>query len=127
MWYHHMNLPSFPVRCLQVAGCTLEFCDTATMAMQIELSDVISFHNYDSAEEFEKRVRWLQAYNQPILCTEYMARPNNSTFQGILPVAKKYKVAAFNSSTASRPCGSTTSSHSMGNPSGPRRSSLSSR
>jgi len=27
--------------------------------MQIELSDVISFHNYDAPEEFEKRVRWL--------------------------------------------------------------------
>ena len=63
---------------------------------QIELSDVVSFHNYDSPEEFEKRVRWLQAYNRPILCTEYMARPNHSTFQGILPLAKKYKVAAFN-------------------------------
>ncbi|MGA9623848.1 MAG: 1,4-beta-xylanase [Bryobacteraceae bacterium] len=64
--------------------------------MQIELSDVISFHNYGSPEEFEKRVHWLQAYNRPILCTEYMARPNQSTFQGILPVAKKYKVAAYN-------------------------------
>jgi hypothetical protein len=64
--------------------------------MQIELSDVISFHNYDAPEEFEKRVRWLQAYNRPILCTEYMARPNKSTFQGILPIAKKYKVGAYN-------------------------------
>jgi hypothetical protein len=64
--------------------------------MQVELSDVISFHNYDAPEEFEKRVRWLQAYNRPILCTEYMARPNKSTFQGVLPVAKKYKVGAYN-------------------------------
>jgi hypothetical protein len=64
--------------------------------MQIELSDVISFHNYDAPEEFEKRVRWLQAYHRPILCTEYMARPRQSTFQGILPVAKKYKVGAYN-------------------------------
>jgi hypothetical protein len=64
--------------------------------IQVELSDVISFHNYGRPEEFEKRVRWLQAYNRPILCTEYMARAENSTFQGILPVAKKYKVAAIN-------------------------------
>jgi len=64
--------------------------------IQLEQSDVISFHNYDGPEEFEKRVRWLQAYNRPILCTEYMARPNGSTFQGTLPVAKKYKVAAYN-------------------------------
>jgi hypothetical protein len=64
--------------------------------IQLEQSDVISFHNYSGPEEFEKRVRWLQAYNRPILCTEYMARPNGSTFQGTLPVARKYKVAAYN-------------------------------
>jgi hypothetical protein len=64
--------------------------------LMIEESDVISFHNYDRAEEFEKRVQWLQRYNRPILCTEYMSRGNGSTFQGSMPVAKKYKVAAFN-------------------------------
>jgi hypothetical protein len=64
--------------------------------IQIEQSDVISFHNYDGPEEFEKRVRWMQGYRRPILCTEYMARGHGSTFQGILPIAKKYKVAAYN-------------------------------
>jgi hypothetical protein len=64
--------------------------------IQMEQSDVISFHNYDGPEEFEKRVRWLQAYRRPILCTEYMARGHGSTFQGTLPIAKKYKVAAYN-------------------------------
>ena len=64
--------------------------------IQIELSDVISFHSYDKSEEFEKRVLWLQQYHQPILCTEYMARSNGSTFQGTLPIARKYRVAAIN-------------------------------
>ena len=64
--------------------------------IQLDLSDIISFHNYDSAEEFEKRIKWLQRYNRPILCTEYMARGNKSTFQGSLPIAKKYRVAAIN-------------------------------
>ena len=68
----------------------------ATQKIQLENSDVISFHNYDSGAEFEKRINWLTRYNRPILCTEYMARGNNSTFQGSLPVAKKYKVAAIN-------------------------------
>jgi len=68
----------------------------AITKIQLELSDVISFHNYDKPEEFEKRVHWLQPYHRPILCTEYMARGNESTFQGILPVAKKYRVAALN-------------------------------
>ncbi|MCI0662834.1 MAG: cellulase family glycosylhydrolase [Acidobacteria bacterium] len=64
--------------------------------IQIEMSDIVSFHNYNDAAEFEKRVNWLQRYNRPILCTEYMARGNKSTFQGSMPVAKKYKVAAYN-------------------------------
>jgi cellulase (glycosyl hydrolase family 5) len=64
--------------------------------MQIALSDVISFHNYDDGAEFEKRVRWLERYNRPLLCTEYMARGNKSTFEGSLPIAKKYHVAAYN-------------------------------
>jgi len=64
--------------------------------IQIEMSDVISFHSYDKPEEFEKRILWLQPYHRPILCTEYMARGNGSTFQGSLPIAKKYHVAAIN-------------------------------
>jgi hypothetical protein len=68
----------------------------AMQRIQLSESDVISFHSYDDASEFEKRIKWLVRYNRPILCTEYMARGNRSTFQGSLPVAKRYKVAAIN-------------------------------
>jgi hypothetical protein len=64
--------------------------------IQLEQSDVISFHNYDKPEIFEQRILSLQQYRRPILCTEYMARGNGSTFQGSLPIAKKYHVAAIN-------------------------------
>ncbi len=64
--------------------------------VQIGMSDVISFHNYNPPAEFEKRVKWLEQYHRPILCTEYMARGVGSTFEGILPLAKRYKVAAYN-------------------------------
>ena len=64
--------------------------------IQIEKSDVISFHSYDRPEQFEKRIVWLLPYHRPILCTEYMARGNGSTFEGSLPLAKKYHVAAIN-------------------------------
>ena len=64
--------------------------------IQLEQSDVISFHNYDTAPEFEKRIASLQRYDRPILCTEYMARGNGSTFQGSLPLAKQYNVGAIN-------------------------------
>jgi hypothetical protein len=64
--------------------------------LQLDLSDVTSFHNYDDAAEFEKRVKWLAQYGRPLLCTEFMARGNKSTFEAILPVAKRYNVAAIN-------------------------------
>jgi len=68
----------------------------ATQKTQLEMSDIISFHNYSAPDDFEKHLRELEGYRRPILCTEYMARGNKSTFEGILPVAKKYKVAAIN-------------------------------
>jgi hypothetical protein len=63
---------------------------------QIEPSDLISFHNYDKPEPFESRLTSLLPYHRPLICTEYMARGNGSTFQGTLPIAKKFDVAAFN-------------------------------
>jgi hypothetical protein len=68
----------------------------ATTRMQIEESDVISFHNYGWPEEFEQRVQWLVPFHRPLICTEYMARGAGSTFDTILPIAKKYRVAAIN-------------------------------
>lgn len=64
--------------------------------IQLDNSDVISFHNYEQPESFEKAIQSLQRYNRPLLCTEYMARGNKSTFQGTMPVAKRYNVAAYN-------------------------------
>jgi len=64
--------------------------------IQLDLSDVISFHSYDPPAEFQKRVESLEWLQRPLLCTEYMARGNGSTFQGTLPIAKKYHVAAIN-------------------------------
>jgi Cellulase (glycosyl hydrolase family 5) len=64
--------------------------------VQLEESDVLSFHNYSWPEDFEKHVRWLEQYKRPMLCTEFMARSVGSTFDTILPLAKKYHVAAIN-------------------------------
>ncbi|WP_129714146.1 cellulase family glycosylhydrolase [Pedobacter sp. SYP-B3415] len=64
--------------------------------VQLDESDVISFHCYDKPEDFEKRIHQLERYGRPMICTEYMARPNGSTFQGFLPIAKKYNVGMVN-------------------------------
>jgi hypothetical protein len=70
--------------------------ESETTRIQLAESDVISFHDYGSAEVFEGRIQELQPYGRPILCTEYMARGAGSTFDGSLPIAKRYGVAAMN-------------------------------
>jgi hypothetical protein len=66
------------------------------MRIQIENSDIVSFHDYAKPHEFEKQIRSLKKFRRPIICTEYLARGIGSTFEGILPVAKRYRVAAIN-------------------------------
>ena len=69
---------------------------SAVAKIQLAESDIVSFHNYGWPEEFEARIQSLQPLGRPILCTEYMARGAGSTFDGSLPIAKKYHVAAIN-------------------------------
>ncbi len=69
---------------------------TPIQRTQVEKSDVLSFHNYGWPEDFEAHVLLLEQYHRPIFCTEYMARGNGSTFDTILPIALKYRVAAIN-------------------------------
>lgn len=64
--------------------------------LMAEESDVISFHSYDDSLTVIKKVQQLQRYKRPLLCTEYMARPNKSTFQSILPIFREHKIAAYN-------------------------------
>lgn len=69
---------------------------SAMSKVQLTLSDVISFHSYAPPAEFEKRVKELKQYGRPLICTEYMARGEKSMFAGILPIAKREKIAAIN-------------------------------
>ncbi len=64
--------------------------------LQLKQSDIITFHNYSNPEDLELRIEQLQRYGKPMICTEYMARPNGSTFRGCLPVGKKYNVGMIN-------------------------------
>jgi len=64
--------------------------------IQVENSDIFSFHNYGWPESFEQEVVYLKKFHRPILCTEYMARSAGSTFDTVLPLAQKHNVAAIN-------------------------------
>jgi hypothetical protein len=78
----------------------LEWSDDAKLSpmehLQLENSDVITFHNYDPAEKILISIKSLRHFNRPIICTEYMARPRGSTFETVLPVLKREKVGAYN-------------------------------
>lgn len=64
--------------------------------IQIEGSDVVSFHSYDGVDRLRECVKNLRRYNRPLLCTEYMARPNGSSFDPHLGAMKAEGVAAYN-------------------------------
>lgn len=62
----------------------------------VEQSDVISYHNYNGPDHHWNAIDTLESYGRPLMCTEYMARTNNSTFEGIMPMLKDRAVDAIN-------------------------------
>ncbi len=64
--------------------------------VQLEQSDVISFHSYARLDTVRKCVASLRRYQRPILCTEYMARPMGSTFDPVLGYFKEQRIGAYN-------------------------------
>ena len=70
--------------------------ESATTKIQLSNSDVISFHDYGWPEKFQSRVDELRPLRRPLICTEYMARGNGSTFDTILPIGKAENVALIN-------------------------------
>ncbi len=63
---------------------------------QLKNSDVITFHNYSNPENLEAEIITLRKLGKPVICSEYMARTNNSTFEKNMPVLKKHNVGAIN-------------------------------
>lgn len=63
---------------------------------QLENSDIITFHNYSDTISMETAIDSLQKRGRPVICTEYMARTNNSKFETHLPILKRYNVGAIN-------------------------------
>jgi hypothetical protein len=63
--------------------------------IQLENSDVLSFHHYGKADELEATCDRLAGLTErPLLCTEYLARPLKSLFETHLPIFRERKIAA---------------------------------
>jgi hypothetical protein len=65
-------------------------------SFQIANSDIISYHNYSDPANHQKMIDTLKLYNRPMICTEYMARRNNSLFSNIMPILKAQNIGAIN-------------------------------
>jgi hypothetical protein len=63
---------------------------------QVENSDVITYHSYQEPDKQQAAIDSLKQYGRPIVCTEYMARRNNSLFSNTMPLFKKNGVGAIN-------------------------------
>lgn len=61
-----------------------------------ELSDVISFHNYESAENVTAQIEQLKAHGRPLWCTEYLNRTQDCMFETHLPVFRRDRIGAWN-------------------------------
>lgn len=96
-WARSAN-PSQPLTSGLWTGDTWDQPDKldAVEKIQVAQSDVMSFHDYNWPEKFDTRARQMLTYGRPVLATEYMARGNGSTFDGSLPLGRKYKIAMIN-------------------------------
>lgn len=65
-------------------------------AFQAQNSDILSYHHYGDAEKHLHVINLLKTHDRPMICTEYMARTNNSRFSNILPLLKKENIGAIN-------------------------------
>jgi len=65
-------------------------------SFQVSNSDVITYHNYSDEIKHQAMIDTLKLFNRPMVCTEYMARRNNSLFSNILPILKAQNIGAIN-------------------------------
>ena len=65
-------------------------------AFQALNSDILTYHNYDDEKHHQHVINLLKTHGRPMICTEYMARTNNSRFSNILPLLKKENIGAIN-------------------------------
>ena len=97
-WPHEMN-PSQPL----TVGAWRDFIGEDGLQPEaldkipkfiLDNSDVVSFHTYEKPDVAPRQIEFLETYDRPILCTEYLARSRDNTFENLLPLFKGHEVSA---------------------------------
>jgi len=66
--------------------------------LQLDVSDILSFHNYDGMIVFGNAIKCLKTYSpgRPLVCTEYLARTMDNQFDSHLQHMRDENVIAIN-------------------------------
>jgi len=67
---------------------------TITKAV-LELSDIITFHNYGDLPTVQRQVSDLKSYGRPVICSEWMARHHGSLFETHLPFFERERIGCY--------------------------------
>lgn len=59
---------------------------------QLERSDLVTFHSYETAEVFRAQAAALIAFGKPVVCTESLERGRGATLDALLPSASQHGV-----------------------------------
>lgn len=89
-WGHTVN----PMQPLSSAVWNIKLADLNKF--QLENSDVITYHEYKNDTLHRQTIDSLKRYGRPMICSEYMARQNNSRFENILPILNAENIGAIN-------------------------------
>lgn len=129
----HLRLPSSMPLCLdtfswvrdinpdQPLSCGVYFPNKKLNEMLLDLSDVITFHNYEDVNSLEKQIANLKKMERPLICTEWMARTRGSLVETHLRIFKNEKVGCCNWGLVS---GKTQTIYSWDDPSGADRTGV---
>ena len=61
----------------------------------LQNSDIVTFHSYENRASTYKAVQALELLGRPLICTEYLARGYNSTFESVLPLFAEKDIGAI--------------------------------
>ncbi|PGH40493.1 MAG: 1,4-beta-xylanase [Candidatus Nephrothrix sp. EaCA] len=68
----------------------------ALNTFQAQNSDIITYHFYEAMQDHQVIINLLKTHDRPVICTEYLARTKNNTFENTMTLLKKENIGAIN-------------------------------
>jgi len=70
--------------------------ESAMSARMLERSDIVTFQSFESVEQVEALLMLLNRYERPVICSDWLMRPLDNTFEKLLPLFAIHRVGWFN-------------------------------